>query len=153
MPELRREVVPPAAGERYPREIARTESGSWTIPPLALGAWTDRTAAPGETREHQQRTGGRITEHELWMDTIGAAQTAGWPPAPDQAAIIRRTGDHVSDYQRRGTGRLPAELAPYVQAVAVAAVEWLNANVAPAGRRFVLEDALYLIEAPGPSTP
>jgi hypothetical protein len=133
---------------RYPSEIVWLENGTWTIPTIHLGAWTGRTPADGESPEAQRQNGGRITCDELHWSVVGLANDQGWKLSPKQAFLLQKCAGLLDiNSPAYGTAHLnDPELASDLQKLAERAVNWLNESVAPPGRHFVLEDALYLIE-------
>lgn len=138
--EVRRELVFIHADDPCPTEFAWYDDGTRGIPDLHLGRWTGRVAAPGETPELQRTTGGRITRDDLHGVTVIAAQQRGWktPESPD------RIGPILYSLEATG-GCLTEDDSAALARLALAAVRWLNEHVAPAGREFVLTDALYLV--------
>lgn len=124
----------------HPTELHCDEHGRWTIPDLHLGRWTGRLAQPDESPEHQQRTGGRITPDDLHSLVVTAARQRGWTPSDGRA----RLGVLLLNVEMTH-GHLEVEDAPRLAQFAHEALTWLNAQVAPPGRRFLLTDALYLV--------
>jgi hypothetical protein len=134
--------------ERYPSEIEWTSAGTWIIPDLHLGRWTSRTPGPDESPAQQSATGGRISPDALNFDVIGQAQTLGWPTPPNIVGFLEDCGAQLEDAPLAGVNAHLANdhVSERLKEVAQKAVAWLNEFIAPNGRRFVLEDALYLIE-------
>lgn len=145
---VRTEVKFQRPTDLFPTEIAWHDDGTWTIPDFHLGRWTERTAAPGETAEQQQHTGGRITRDELHADVCETAIQRDWTPRRTAPPLSLLMGNVEAT-----TGTLAPSEALILTEHALAAVAWLNEHAAPKGRRFVLVDALYLIREDDPNAP
>jgi hypothetical protein len=118
-------------GDRYPHEIGFPARGTSIIPQYHLGRWTDSLSDAS----------GRLTRADLNASVVAIAPQQGRPrsdPAEAPMAI----------YESRD-GDLPPSASRAAAEPATQTLARLNEAKAPAGRRFVPEDALYLIEDPG----
>ena len=133
---------------RYPTERLWTERGTWIIPPFHLGAWT-ACAAPDaiNPRNVEGGGGGLVTRDNLHVDVLTIAGKYHYE-LPGESAVLLRSLQKELDMgtNPQATGFLAdQDMSDRLADMASRAVAWLNEHVAPSGRHFVLEDALYLI--------
>lgn len=126
-------------GDRYPHEVAITAAGTWVVPEYHLGRWTNRVP-DAEGTAGTSPSGSRFTRDDLNASVVAIALKLGRPLSDETEALM-------AIYEDRA-GELPPAAAQAAIGLAAQAVAWLNEVKAPTGRRFVLEDALYLIEDP-----
>jgi len=111
------------------------------------GQWTSRTPEPGSGPDLWNVTGGRISPEQLHIDVVTLAAQRGMSLLGGDAS---RFTDVCARYDTIAgpspvLDRVDTETAQWLQHLAAEAVDWLNERAEP-GRRFVLTDALYLID-------
>lgn len=148
MTEIVRRELKHQPGWRYPLEIAWTREGTWIIEDIHLGAWTDRVVEPDKLSTPERVTGGGITQDELNFNILHIALTRGLVFSHQDFTVMEKCREILETPAGRGTARISdPSLAEQLQQFADRGLAWLNENVAPEGRHFVAEDALYLIES------
>lgn len=92
------------------------------------------------------------TPDELWYTVICRARDYGWPLDPAKHTLLERLRDEIDASPMYGTGRVRHDPDRAVLGeLARRAVAWLN-TLPLDGRRFVLSDGLYLLDAGQPDS-
>jgi hypothetical protein len=148
MTQIVRREVKNQPGWRHPMEIAWTSDGTWIIEDLHLGAWTDRVVEIDDPSAPEETTGNRISKDQLNFNILHIALTRGLVFSPQDFATMEKCRQTLEPPSSVGRAKIAdPSLAEQLQQFADRGLAWLNENVAPEGRNFVVEDALYLIES------